>query len=86
VSARQEVLREWVWEVAHRHGRDALRGAALARLAGADPRAVERALACLFVIGSLSDVSDIEPLLHHADPDVRKAARTCRFEIRHRRE
>lgn len=84
VSYRQKLLREWVTHFADVHGEHALRNAALARLAEPDPRAVERALSCLFVVGCLSDVSAIEELNSHSDLGVRKAARTCLFEIRQR--
>jgi hypothetical protein len=85
VSFRQETVREWVSQVADAHGWDELRMAAIARLSHDDPRLVERALTCLFVVGTALDVTVVEPCLSHSDESVRKAARTCLFEIQRRR-
>ena len=45
---------------------------------------LEHALAVLFVVGNAGDTAAVEPLLSHRDERVRKAARTCLFEIRRR--
>jgi IS1 family transposase/transposase-like protein len=45
---------------------------------------LEQSLACLFVIGLATDAYAVEPLLSHPDEAIRKAARTCMFEIRQR--
>jgi hypothetical protein len=45
---------------------------------------VENALACLFVVGTSADIPAVEPLLQHPTEAVRKAARTCLFEMRRR--
>ncbi len=84
VGFRQGALREWVTRFADAFGWDTLRAAALARLSDDDPRTVERAISCLFVVGRLPDISAVEPLVSHSDLGVQKAAKTCVFEIRHR--
>jgi len=68
----------------HENGAELLRAACLAHLHDGDPGVVVRALSCLFAIGTPSDLSAVESLLQHAEESVRKAARTCEFEIRHR--
>jgi hypothetical protein len=85
VSFQQEAVREWVSQVADAHGWEELRVAAIARLSHEDPRMVERALTCLFVVGTALDVPSVEPLVSHSDESVRKAARTCLFELHRRR-
>jgi hypothetical protein len=86
VHFRQDLLRKWVGEVAaaHLNGWELLRQGAVARLGHEDPEMVDRALAVLFVVGNAADVAAVEPLLSHHDERLRKAARTCLFEIRRR--
>jgi hypothetical protein len=86
VHFRQDLLREWVGEVAdaHENGWELLRQGAVAQLASEDARMIDRALAVLFVVGNAGDAPAVEPLLSHPDARVRKAARTCLFEIRRR--
>jgi hypothetical protein len=83
---RHDSLRRRVIEVAdaHEDGWRLLREGALERLARVDPEMVDRALACLFVVGDARDVPAIEPLLRHPDDGIRSAARTCLFEVRSR--
>jgi hypothetical protein len=45
---------------------------------------IEGALSLLFVVGTMSDVAAVEPLVSHSDIGVQKAAQTCLSEIRHR--
>jgi hypothetical protein len=83
---RQDLLRKQVAQEAysHAHGREALRAACLGQLDSEHLNVVVRAISCLFVVGSSSDLLAVEPLLRHANESVRKAARTCAFEIRRR--
>ena len=86
VHSRQEAIRNWITETtrAYENGEQELREAALNRLSGDDPELLVRALSCLFVVGTASDGSAVEPLTKHSNEAVRKAARTCLFEIRGR--
>jgi hypothetical protein len=86
VHARQGLLREHVCNVAdaHENGYELLRQGAVARLAEHDAHALVSALSVLFVVGIASDAAAVEPLLEHRSEEVRKAARTCHFEIRRR--
>ena len=86
VHLRQKVLREQVIKFvdAHENGLEELRKACYICLQHENEGVVERGIACLFVIGSIKDINLIEPLLEHPEESVRKAARTCIFEIRHR--
>ena len=86
VKFRQELLREQVLEVAnaHENGRIRLHEACLQHLADSDDNVVRNALSCLFVIGGSTDVQAVEALLQQPSEVVRKAARTCHFEIRRR--
>jgi hypothetical protein len=45
---------------------------------------IDRALAVLFVVGNAADAAAVESVLSHRDERLRKAARTCLFEIRRR--
>jgi hypothetical protein len=83
---RQECLRERVWEAvdAYENGRNQLHDACVQHLADPDDDVVENALACLFVIGTSADMQAVEALFQHPSEIIRKAARTCRFEIRRR--
>lgn len=45
---------------------------------------VVRALGCLYMVGKGTDAPVVEPFLSHPQDFVRKAARTCLFEIRKR--
>ena len=85
-TSRHARLRRQVTEVAdsHENGWQLLREGALGRLSDADPEVVDRALACLFVVGDARDVPAIEPLLGHPDESIRTSARTCLFEVRRR--
>jgi hypothetical protein len=86
VHFRQGLLRERVLEAidGQENGREQLRQACCAYLQHEDRQVLEQALACLFVIGVATDANGVEPLLHHSDEAIRKAARTCLFEIRRR--
>jgi hypothetical protein len=86
IHFRQDVLRKWVGDVAdaHENGWDLLRQGAVARLRHEDPKMIDRALAVLFVVGAAADAAAVKPLLSHHDERLRKAARTCLFEIRRR--
>ena len=86
VHFRQGLLREWVMEAVdgHENGREQLRQACCAYLQHSDAQVLEQSLACLFVIGLATDAYAVEPLLSHPDEAIRKAARTCMFEIRRR--
>jgi hypothetical protein len=70
----------------HENGREQLRQACCAYLQHDDVQVVKQALACLFVVGLKTDANAVEPLLNHSDEAIRKAARTCLFEIRRRLE
>lgn len=88
VHSRQETLSKWVTQMAasYENGWKYLRIAAIRRLSDVDSWMVDRALACLFVVGNSADVAVVEPLCSHTDEAVRKAARTCLFELRRRHE
>lgn len=85
-TLRHALLRRRVIEVvdAHEDGWQLLREAAIGRLSYVDSEVVDRALACLFIVGDARDVPAIKPLLRHPDEGVRSAARTCLFEARRR--
>jgi len=86
VHIRQKMLRQDVLRAidAHENGYDELQKACYICLKYENKIVVEKALACLFVIGSVVDVEFINPLLEHPEESVRKAARTCIFEIKNR--
>ena len=86
VHFRQDLLREWVIRAvdSYEDGREQLRQACRAYLQHEDTQVVLQSLACLFVIGLSADATAVEPLLSHPDESIRKAARTCLFEIRRR--
>jgi hypothetical protein len=65
-------------------GAQALRGASLVELRGIDAHKVERALIYLMVVGQAADVHAIETLLDHPNETIRKAAKTCCFELQSR--
>lgn len=67
-------------------GREQLRDAALEELQGADPQRVGEALAFLLVVGRNSDCGAVEPLTRSDDERIRKAAKTCLYELRRRGE
>jgi hypothetical protein len=86
VHFRQDMLRERVIQAVdgYENGREQLRQACCAYLQHDDAQVLEQSLACLFVIGLATDANAVEPLLSHPDEPMRKAARTCLFEIRRR--
>ena len=86
VHFRQDLLRKWAEEVAdsHENGWELLRQGAVAQLSDEDAGMVDRALSILFVVGNAMDAGAVEPLLSHSNEQVRKAARTCLFEVRRR--
>jgi hypothetical protein len=86
VHLRQNILRDQVIQIVetHENGNEELRQACHICLQHDNKGIIERGIACLFVIGSARDISFIEPLLQHPEESVRKAARTCIFEIKHR--
>jgi hypothetical protein len=86
IHFRQDRLRQWVGEVAdaHENGWELLRRGAVAQLAHEDAEMIDHALAILFVVGNENNAEAVERLLSHRDERVRKAARTCLFEIRRR--
>ena len=86
VRIRQCAIRQVVREVAdaHEDGWELLREGAVAQLADEEADMIDRALSVLFVVGNASEAAAVEPLLSHPDQRVRKAARTCLFEIRRR--
>jgi len=88
VRFRQDFLRERVLEAiaAHENGAAQLHDACVQHLADPDDRVATNALSCLFVIGTVADVPAVEALVQHPTEAVRKAARTCLFEVRRRRE
>lgn len=86
VHFRQDLLRGLVNRAVegYEDGREQLRKACCACLQLEDEQLMEQSLACLFVIGLVTDAPAVELLLHHPDESIRKAARTCLFEIRRR--
>jgi hypothetical protein len=62
-------------------GRDQLRQVSLAALASDDLEKVAIALVCLGVVGDSEDLHHVDPLVGHDSDLVRRAARTCRFEL-----
>ena len=83
-SFRQRLWKEWVLSRIEGvvDGVEILRCASLEELTSEDPHRVSRALMCLIVVGHPSDVAEVEPLLDHPQEYIRKAAKTCRFELR----
>ena len=86
VQFRQDRLRKSVLEIAdaHENGRKLLHDACVEHLGDSNEDVVRNALSCLFVLGTTTDVASVEPLLQHSTEDIRKAARTCLFEIKRR--
>lgn len=86
VRFRQDFLRKRVLEAtdAHENGLAQLHDACLLHLGNLDDDVVTNALSCLFVIGTMVDVPAVEALVQHPSEAVRKAARTCLFEVRRR--
>jgi hypothetical protein len=86
VHFRQDLLRERVLQAVdgYENGREQLRRACCVYLQHDDAQVLEQSLACLFVIGLATDANAVEPLLRRPDEAIRKAARTCLFEIRRR--
>ncbi len=84
VKFRQELLRGQILDAAnaHENGRALLHESSLQHLADPDDRVVRNALSCLFVIGDSADSQAVGAILQHPSEVVRKAARTCHFEIR----
>ena len=65
--------------------RSHLRRIALQRLESNDIDHVVIALLALFVVGTSEDARTVEPLKAHTDDYVKKAARTCLFELNRRK-
>ena len=65
-------------------GRD-LRSAALAELCSEDLYRLSSAIMCLIVVGKPGDASHIEQLTSHANEYIRKAAKSCLFELRRKK-
>ena len=86
VQARVSAMRDHVEAVADsvQNGRAELRAAALRQLTDERPEMVDRAVSCLFVLGTADDLGAIRPLIDHGDVRVQKAARTCVFELERR--
>ena len=86
IEFRQGLLRKSVLEAveAVENGREALRALAHGVLAGDDPEMIDRALGWLFVLGAAADAPAVEPHTRGSDEAVRKAAKTCLFELRRR--
>ena len=86
VRFRQGLLRESILEIvdAHENGHNQLHDACLQHLDNSEDKVVRNALSGLFVIGTSADVQAVEALLQHPTESIRKAARTCLFEIRRR--
>ena len=61
-----------------------LRRSSLQELHSTDTHKIERALLYLMVVGRAADVAAVETLLRHPSEIVRKAAKTCRFELKKR--
>jgi hypothetical protein len=62
-----------------------LREASLTELRGDDPGRVERSLFYLMMVGQPADVPSVERLLGHPKETIKKAARTCLFELKRQR-
>ncbi len=65
------------------NGREQLRQASLDELASDDSRSVALALVFLGVVGRVDELPRIEQFVQHPSELVRRAARCCRFELRH---
>lgn len=63
------------------NGRADLRRESLAIVRGDAPGAVAMALVYLGIVGEPEDLSQVDGFLFHSDNLVRRAAKTCRFEI-----
>ena len=83
IRARADGLRSHVLAVADsmENGRELLKTAALERLTGQSPEMIDRAISCIFVLGTADDLDSIRPLLNHEDSRVQKVARVCVFEL-----
>ena len=86
VHFRQDLTREKIIEVinAYENGVELLHGAACEYLLHDNVKDIVCALTCLFVVGTAEDVTVVEPLIKHPSESVRKAAKTCLFEIKRR--
>ena len=87
VQVRLDSLRKLIRESTspHEDGVRQLHDAALARLSSSDPDALVRALSCLFVVGDTLDAQAVDQHTKHPNEAVRKAAKSCLFAIRRRR-
>lgn len=86
VEFRQGLLRKSVLESIEgvENGRDELCVLGHDFLAGNDAEMIDRALGWLFVLGTEADAPAVQPHTRSSDESVRKAAKTCLFEIRRR--
>ena len=86
VHFRQNLTRETIIKAinAFENGDQLLHGAACEYLLHDDVNDIICALTCLFVVGTAEDVTIVEPLIKHPSESVRKAAKTCLFEIKRR--
>ncbi|MHC4716322.1 MAG: hypothetical protein ACYS5V_05080 [Planctomycetota bacterium] len=60
-----------------------LRAASLEAIQSDGNRMIIDGLAFLLVVGTPADVAVVEPFAEHQNEEVRKAAKTCCFELRH---
>jgi hypothetical protein len=63
-------------------GRDQLRKIAILELNSEDTQIIALSLVFLGVVGQPDDLVYVEPFVNHPFDLVRKAARTCQFELR----
>jgi hypothetical protein len=63
-----------------------LREASLHALTLDDPSLVRRGLQCLAIVGQVQDTPLLTRLLAHREPLIVRDAKTCLFEIEHRRD
>ena len=84
----QRNARKYVQDLieSQKNGTAELRDVSLNELCSDDARRVERALAYLMVVGRGADIPAIASTGSHPDEIVKKAAKTCRFELSKRQE
>lgn len=88
VKLRQECLRGFVQRVAQTQiqGWEIIQRAAVAQLEHSNPKMIDRALSILYIVGEKENIPRVQQFLEHPHEQVRKAARTCLFELQKRNQ
>src|SRR5262245_33385660 len=82
-----EMFQQWVKELANAHGdfEQKLRQTALLAITADNPTLIRQALQCLAHVGTIDDLATLTALESHLDQLVCRDAKTCMYEIQHRR-